>query len=117
NYHLTRTFTGGIPQQQLNTAVKTDCLRTGDRCMSYFHEPSADQPLVFASGVWTWNVDADVTCPSSGDASHMKSSGQYPLPQPPGDPITKLTGHAHQQQTAPCEINTEFDETFTRIGG
>jgi hypothetical protein len=116
HYRLTRTFTNGIPQQQLNTAVRTDCLRTGDRCMSYFHEPSADQPLVFGGDRWTWNVDADVTCPHSGDTAHMKSSGQYPLPQPPGDPIVKLTGRAHQEQTAPCALNTDFDETFTRTG-
>jgi Protein kinase domain len=116
HYRLTRIFANGIPQQQLNTAVRTDCLRTADRCMSYFHEPSADQPLVFADGRWTWNVDADVTCPTSGGTARMKSSGQYPLPQPPGDPIAKLTGRAHQEQTAPCELNTDFDETFTRTG-
>jgi serine/threonine-protein kinase len=46
----------------------------------------------------------------------MKSSGLYPLPQPPGDPIAKLTGRAHQEQTAPCALNTDFDETFTRTG-
>ena len=116
HYRLMRIFTNGLPQQQLNTAVGTDCLRTGDRCMSYFHEPSADQPLVFGGGRWTWNVDADITCPHSGDTAHMKSSGQYPLPQPPGDPIAKLTGRAHQEQTAPCALNTDFDETFTRTG-
>lgn len=115
-YRVTRTFANGLPQQQLNTAVRTECLRTADRCMSYFHEASADQPLVFADGRWTWNVDADVTCPHSGGTARMKSSGQYPLPQPPGDPIAKLTGRAHQEQSAPCELSTDFDETFTRTG-
>ncbi|OBK50606.1 serine/threonine-protein kinase [Mycobacterium sp. 1081908.1] len=115
-YRVTRNFANGLPQQQLNTAVRTDCLRTVDRCMSYFHEPSADQPLVFGDGRWTWNVDADVTCPHSGGTARMKSNGQYPLPQPPGDPITKLTGRAHQEQSAPCELSTDFDETFTRTG-
>ena len=115
-YRVTRIFANGLPQQQLNTAVATYCLRTVDRCMSYFHEASADQPLVFGDGRWTWNVDADVTCPHSGGTARMKSNGVYPLPQPPGDPIAKLTGRAHQEQSAPCEVNTDFDETFTRTG-
>jgi tRNA A-37 threonylcarbamoyl transferase component Bud32 len=115
-YRQTRIFTNGLPQQQLNTAVRTNCLRTADRCMSYFHEPSADQPLVFEAGRWTWNVSATVKCPQSADTAHMKSSGQYPLPQPPGDPIVKLSGRAHQEQTEPCAVNTDFDETFTRTG-
>jgi serine/threonine-protein kinase len=116
HYHVTRTFENGIPQQQLDTAVSTDCLRTGDRCVSYFQEPSGDPPLVFSGGNWTRNMEADIRCLSSGETAHMKSTGQYPLPQPIGDPIIQLTGHGHQEQTAPCPINTDFNETFTRTG-
>jgi serine/threonine-protein kinase len=116
HYHVTWTLTSGEPLQQFDTAVTTHCLRTGERCMSYFHEPSNDLPLVFADGKWTWNVDATSTCPRSGDTTHMKSSGEYPLPQPPTDPIAKLTGRGHQEQSAPCPLNADFDETFTRTG-
>ena len=84
--------------------------------MSYFHEPSGELPMVFGGGAWTWNLDADVQCPRSADTTHMKASGQDPLPQPPQDPITRLTGRGHQEQTAPCEVNTDFDETITRTG-
>jgi tRNA A-37 threonylcarbamoyl transferase component Bud32 len=116
HYHVTRTFANGIPQAELNTAVATDCLRTGDRCMSYFHEPSGDLPLVFGGGNWTMNVDVDINCPTSGGTAHVKSSGQYPLPLPPRDPIVQLTGRGHQEQTPPCAVNTDFDETYTRTG-
>ncbi|SPM27110.1 serine/threonine-protein kinase [Mycobacterium terramassiliense] len=115
-YHVTWTLTSGDPLQQFDTAVTTYCLRTGDRCMSYFHEPSNDLPLVFGDGRWTWNVDATSTCPRSGDTTHMKSGGEYPLPQPPTDPIAKLTGRGHQEQSPPCPLNADFDETFTRTG-
>jgi serine/threonine-protein kinase len=115
-YSITQTFTKGIRQVQMNTVVATDCLRTGDRCMSYFHEPSSGLPLVFSGGNWIWNMDIDITCPRTGDSARMKSSGQYPLPQPPGDPITRLTGHGHVEQTAPCELSADFDETMTRAG-
>ena len=115
-YGITQTFPNGIKPVQMNTVVTTECLRTGDRCMSYFHEPSNDQPLVFGGGNWTWNIDIDATCPMSGEPAHMKSSGQAPLPQPPGDPIMKLSGHGHLEQTAPCEVSADFDETITRAG-
>jgi serine/threonine-protein kinase len=116
HYHVTRTFANGIPQAELNTAVATECLRTGDRCMSYFHEPSGDLPLVFGGGNWTWNMDVDIRCARSAETAQMKSSGQIPLPQPPQDPIMRLTGSGHQKQTAPCPVNTDFDETITRTG-
>jgi tRNA A-37 threonylcarbamoyl transferase component Bud32 len=116
HYHATETFGNGIPQAVLNTAVTTDCLRTGDRCMSYFHEPSGDQPLVFAAGTWTLNIGGNIRCPGSEETAHVKSSGQYRLPQPPRDPIVRLTGRGHQEQTPPCAVNTDFDETYTRTG-
>jgi tRNA A-37 threonylcarbamoyl transferase component Bud32 len=115
-YNVTQTFPKGIPQVQMNTVVTTECLRTGNRCMSYFHEPSGDLPLVFGGGNWTWNMDIDITCPRTGENARMKSSGQSPLPQPPGDPIMRLTGHGHLEQTAPCEVTTDFDQTMTRSG-
>jgi serine/threonine-protein kinase len=115
-YRIARTFATGIQSAEMNTAVSTDCLRTGDRCMSYFHEPSGDLPMVFAGESWTWNIDADGTCPRTGDGTHLKASGQEALPQPPQDPIARLTGHGHQQQTAPCEMNADFEETITRAG-
>jgi serine/threonine-protein kinase len=115
-YSVTQTFPKPIQPVQLNTVVTTECLRTGERCMSYFHEPSSDIPLVFSGGNWTWNMDIDVTCPMDGEPAHMKSSGRAPLPQPPGDPVMKLTGHGHLEQTAPCEVNADFDEILTRAG-
>ena len=116
HYRVTRTYTAEARPAQLDTAVATYCLRTGDRCMSYFHEPLGGLPLVFGGGIWTRNLDVEVNCPESGETAHMKSTAQFPLPQPPGDPIMKLTGRGHQEQTPPCEINTDFDETFTRTG-
>jgi serine/threonine protein kinase len=116
HYRVRRTFADGSPQQEINTLVRTDCLRTGDRCMSYFHEPSGDLPLIFGGGIWTWNLDAAITCPRSAATSHLKAGGQVPLPQPLADPISKLTGRGHQEQTPPCPVNTDFDETYTRTG-
>jgi hypothetical protein len=47
-------------------------------------------------------------------------TGQYPLPQPSNDPVTLLTGHCHLEQSGSeagsCAVNTDFDDTYTRIG-
>ena len=82
-YHLTRTFANGAPSNQDGPAVITDCLRTGDRCMSYFHSGSFDTPMVFSGGNWNMNVEHDEDAPNCGGPVGVKITGQYPLPQPP----------------------------------
>jgi serine/threonine protein kinase len=114
-YHQTRRFTNG-QRQETAFVVATDCLRTGDRCMSFFYEQSGlVEPLVFADGNWTLGTDMADTCPGYG-AMRVRKTGKYPLPQPLQNPITLLTGHGNQEQTAPCPVTIEFDETFSRTG-
>jgi serine/threonine-protein kinase len=115
-YHITRTFTTkGIPPLQADSSVATDCLRTGDRCMSYFPAASGDIPLVYDGANWIWTDETDGPCPT-GDPSHLTARGQYPLPQPPQNPIPLLSGHGTWVQTGSCAVDFEFDETFTRTG-
>jgi serine/threonine protein kinase len=64
HYHLTRNFTNGSPQQDLLYSVATDCLRTDDRCMSYFHAPSDFRPLMFSDGTWVSELEFDGKCPN-----------------------------------------------------
>ncbi len=116
SYRTTRTFANGAPQGLSTAAATTDCLRTGDRCMSYLRDPSGYVPLVFGAGNWNWQIDADGQCPQSDATTHVKDVGTYPLPQPPQNPITLLTGRGHHDQSAPCALSLDFDETFTRTG-
>ena len=116
NYHLTRTFTTpGLPVLQADTPVTTDCLRTGDRCMSYFSVASGDIALLFDGAKFTSTDRTQGPCPS-GDLSNLTADAQYPLPQPPQDPIQFLGGHGTWVQTGTCAVNLQFDETFTRTG-
>jgi predicted Ser/Thr protein kinase len=115
HYTIARTFTGSVSQPLGDSDVTTYCLRTGDRCMSYFSLASGDIPLVFGDGNWRWSDDADGPCPN-GDMSHLTAGGQYPLPQPPQDPVPVLTGHGTWVQTGSCAVNFGFNETFTRTG-
>jgi protein kinase-like protein len=117
-YHWTRAFKNGLPQLQDGPAVVTDCLRTGDRCMSYFQSGSFDMPMTFGGGNWTMTLDQDQA--GCGGTVHIQVSAQYPLPQPPQDPIAKLIGHGHTEQTGieigTCATKTDFDDSFTRVG-
>jgi serine/threonine-protein kinase len=83
--------------------------------MSYFPIASGDIPLIFNGGNWDWNNESDGPCPT-GEMSHLSASGQFPLPQPPQDPIPALNGNGTWVQTGACAVNIGFDETFTRIG-
>jgi predicted Ser/Thr protein kinase len=114
-YHQTQTYASEAQQQEYDYAVRTDCLRTGDRCMSDFHSSDFAVPLVFGGRNWIWDREFDASCPAGG-TSHVKVTGQFPLPQPPQDPITLLTGHGHQDQTAPCAASYDFDAKFVRTG-
>jgi serine/threonine-protein kinase len=115
SYHEKRTFRVRATPQQTDYKVTTNCLRTGDRCMSFLYAPSgAVEPLVFGDGNWNLATDQDFPC--NGAVTHTTKTGQFPLPQPPQDPITLLTGHGRQAQTGSCPANVEFDETFTRTG-
>lgn len=115
HYQLRRTFASGQPQLLGDSALATDCLRNGDRCMSYFHAKMGDVPLVYGGGSWTWDESSDGKCPNGGPA-HLHATGQYPLPQPAQNPIPVLAGHGHWQQSGACAVSMDFDEIFTRTG-
>jgi serine/threonine-protein kinase len=114
-YHETNTYPNGETMQD-DVAGRTDCLRTGDRCISFFHSPRAADPLVFGTGSWSVDREFDEQCRGAGGTAHMKVTQQYPLPAPPQDPITLLTGHGHQEQTGSCALSTDSDIKLERTG-
>jgi serine/threonine protein kinase len=114
-YQQSRNFPSVGQTQKTVYRVATHCLRTGDRCISFFHGQAGEaEPLTFGDGNWNLFTESDNAC--RGGQMHVTKSGRYPLPQPLQNPITLLTGNGRQDQTAPCAGNIVFDETFTRIG-
>lgn len=115
-YHDTVTWANGAQPKQYDWVVRTDCLRTGERCMSFFHAPPDNsKPLVFSSRSWILSTEREAKC-SGGDPTPVKDTAEFSLPQPPQDPIALLTAHGHHEQTKSCTLNIEFDERFERTG-
>ncbi len=114
-YARTLAVAGRGTQPEGDSPGVTNCLRTGDRCMSFFHFDSGDAPLIFAGSSWTWDEVSSGKCPD-GSPTTVRISATYPLPQPTADPLPSLTGHGHWAQTGTCSVNVDLDDTFTRTG-
>lgn len=114
-YHGTLTYYDGSKSDD-DYVVRTDCLRRGERCISYLRSPDALVQLVFANGKWTRDNQWDKPC-FDGATSHVTSTAELPLPQPPQDPITLLTGHGHLELSgSACADSGDYDARFERIG-
>lgn len=99
-------------------AGNTQCLRTGERCLTYLVDPDSKAILVmtFAQGQWTsTSAPLDATCPGGG-AARSTLTGQFALPQPVSDPIPKLTGTQRTMQTGNCPGSLTVDVTLDRVG-
>jgi len=115
-YHDTLTWAANraAPKED-DFGVSTDCLRTGERCISYFHSPGGGRTLIFANAKWTRGEEWDPSCPAGG-TSHAKITADFPLPQPPQDPITVLAGHGHMDVTGSACVGGDFDDRYVRTG-
>lgn len=99
--------------------VRTNCLRTGDRCMSYFFEPGSAEPFVFADGRWTLHYNAPVSCGGpDGPRVRIERDATLDLPQPTEDPIDVVTGRGDEGVAdSACSIPRQsYTLRFQRIG-
>jgi serine/threonine-protein kinase len=115
-YHETITYANGnsAPGQD-DLTVRTECLRTGDRCMSLFHAPDGVVPLVFSGGKWTRDDEGTVPC-NLGGTAHIKLTAEYPLPDPLQEPIPVLTGKGQNVTTESACVGGDFEDKFERTG-
>jgi hypothetical protein len=115
-YQETDTYVDGNRTAEVSFDIQTYCLRTGERCLSYWLNPDDAKILVFAQNQWVLsNTSSDSKC-TSGAPAHQEISLQYPLPQPPQDPIPLLTGRGHITITGNCAYNSDFDSRVQRTG-
>ncbi|WP_066911941.1 serine/threonine-protein kinase [Mycobacterium interjectum] len=118
HYQETGTQPNGYREQN-DFVVRTDCLRNGDRCLSFFHKPPLSaMALVFDGGAWTYDREFDMPCTRGGAMEHTRIVAHFPMPQPPQDPIPLISGHGHEDVTgppSPCK-STDVDIKFARTG-
>ncbi|MEB3020274.1 serine/threonine-protein kinase [[Mycobacterium] crassicus] len=98
--------------------VGTDCLRLGQRCMSYFSSSESAEPFVFADGRWTLHyANVPVSC-GEGYRGYIERTAVLGLPQAVTDPFEVITGHGQQQLTeGPCVMPlSNYYLRFQRIG-
>ena len=118
-YKYTLNSSTGESVGPLDLTVRTDCVRTGERCSSFFYStnPEGGIPLMFADGKWTWTMELDATC-GQGKTSHVSRKTDFPLPALPQNPIALLTGHGHDEATGTgeCATSADLDVKFERTG-
>lgn len=116
NYRLTMTMPTGQTTVRDRGGI-TRCLRTGDRCISPLMGADGKTTiLVFAEGKWTgWAMD-DAACTGQAGRAFNVFTDEFPLPHPPQDPITLLTGHGRVDSSGDCPYSTDFDQKLERTG-
>jgi serine/threonine protein kinase len=90
-YHITATPDDKRPVATSDLIVDTDCLRTGERCVTYQHEVGQAAIFVFADGTWTYHTDGAKQCHDGATAVYAVD-WNLALPQPAQDPIGSLSG-------------------------
>jgi serine/threonine-protein kinase len=96
--------------------IKTYCLRTAQRCLSYWFSPNQARSFTFKQQRWVLNTtSADSQC-SAGGSARKQMTLEYPLPQPPQNPITLLSGSGHYAITGDCPFDSDFDSRVERSG-
>jgi serine/threonine-protein kinase len=115
-YQETDSYADGGRSAEANFDIETYCLRTGQRCLSYWSNPDDAKILVFSQSQWVLApTSSDSKC-HSGGAAHREITLQYPLPQPPHNPITLLSGRGHYTLAGACPFNSDFDSRVERTG-
>jgi serine/threonine-protein kinase len=117
SYRQTTTFANGNAMPGSVLTANTYCLRTGDRCMSLFHNPDGAVTLMFANDKWTRDEQGTTMCGAGGTAQ-VTITAEYPMPAQLDDPLSVLTGRGNQTVAAGggCTGGGAFTDTFERTG-
>ena len=116
-YQRTTLFTDGR-KSDAQFAVRTYCLRGGDRCISTLAGEERGYkiwlPLVFTTASWSLTQEFDSPCTGRGEA-HVTDTATYLLPQPPSNPIAVLTGIGRRIAIGAC-TGGDFTDKLERTG-
>ncbi|WP_006246767.1 hypothetical protein [Mycolicibacterium tusciae] len=114
-YHYVRQYTDGT-KNELDYRVVTACLRSGDRCLSYLHQPDGVTAIAFADNQWVSAFTTDTAKCKNGEPRHNEFHTVFPVPQPAPDPLPTVTGTGQAKTSGGCTGTWEYTTTFTRTG-
>ncbi len=80
------------------------------------HPTGARLAMVFADGKWTYRNVWEDNCASGAGKAQAVETGEFPLPQPPQNPITLLVGRGHHEHTGACTANADIELKLQRTG-
>ncbi len=119
NYRYTRHYLDGRDVSTYELTVETHCLRGGESCISYFHtaDGAMEMPLLFERGRWIRKTEFDALC-AAGGRYRTTTTGTYPMPDAPQNPVAVLTGVSHQEISgnSACAGSVDIAERFERAG-
>jgi hypothetical protein len=115
-YRDTINAANGV-KRDADVTVSTDCVRSGDRCLSLTRDTSnlATEVLVFGSGKWTVTTSVSAQCKAGGNMQ-LQRTAEFSLPAPPQTSITLLTGHGHEEVTGCATGGVDFEQRLERTG-
>ncbi len=114
-YRYTVDYKSSGSKFEYDYRAETLCLRSGERCLTFFSRSEGQQPLIFAGQAWSHTRSADNTC-SNGQPAKEEISVTVPLPDPRYDPIVVLTGTGVQKTLTGCPGSKDFDVMIQRTG-
>jgi serine/threonine-protein kinase len=115
-YHGTATPNTNRAASSWDSTFLTDCLRSGERCVTYSTNENGFDIQIFADNKWVFNFDGNSNCAAGGTAP-TKINWEFPLPEPPQDPITLITGRGHREITGGgCAGAYDEDVKYDRTG-
>jgi hypothetical protein len=113
-----------IELESKTVEMMTMCVRNTEQCWALatanFDGATVQWPMVFANGVWSVSRRASHNegCPNRS-TTEMVMHSDYPMPQPPLNPVPKLTGTEsfdfHSAST-PCAGAFDYDSVLERTG-
>lgn len=115
-YRETDTYASDARRAEATFDVRTYCLRTGDRCLSWWQSAADAKAMVFAAGKLVLaNTTGSARC-TSGRTARRETALEYPIPDLAQDPITGLTGRGRYTVTGDCPYNSDFESRVERTG-
>ena len=116
SYRETDTYTDGGRSAEASFDIQTYCLRTGQRCLSFWVNPDSVKALIYADDKFALTTTSDQVDCKTGGTGQREMSLEYPMPSPATNPITLLTGRGHYTITGACPYSSDFDSKVERTG-